>query len=852
MNIKSYSFSKPHKMRILSFILICLMSLFFCQVTFAQDQGNSDSTFRDYFQIAPKDASKDMIQNIFGQLTLKTLQEEPQTIIAAMFKDFNHALLVLAIIVIIYTLLLSLVGTAASGQFLISGKKASIWLPLRTVTGIALILPTPSGYSVIQVFFMWVVMQGIGAADSLWNATLNYLEQPTSATIIAPVKPYIAEEKQIVLSTLAASICRQRAANYLYESNKDQGFKQGQSKTQKFDYTGDGYLTNIPERQTVKTDIQTSDGKTQKVEWSSYNYDVNQILYAKVPAGLKFTKTPPFVQIETKNVEAGDITIPCGGLAFRQQNSGEDDQENKKFDILNNHMPQIIDDLNGVARDYAKANTDEERQNAVVENGVNIIEVAAQQLHNDLQDAANAYIKEHHPTINKEVFKDAKDYGWAYAGGYYYSIARLNNRLSKIVQLGGDTIQVPNRQTMLGKNFPFYTGQDESLLTDLLTTGPKVGPRFTFGVSPTATGQSAQFGAAANDTLNSVIPMISSLLTGKSNISDPLDGFFADPDVNPIIKLQTFGNTLTYNIFKLLILLWVTYFSMYTIGLAAGMLPFVGGIATAISSILNYVLLTFIMPLGASLIALLGVAFMMSTYMPLVPFLIFTFTMIGWLIGVVETMLAAPIVALGLTHPEGHEVLGRADTAIQLITNMFLRPSFMIFGLISGMVVSTVAVDFFTQIYSFVVGDIVSTSPSGANLIQVFLYLAVYVGTIITILNKSYSLIHVFPDRILSWLGWQSQFGRYGMEEDKVEGYFTGAAGGIGSAAGAIEKKVEEGRAKMEKGIDEGKAKPPERAKGHVEEAEKKPTEEEKKEDSKEEETKSEAKSEETEKPEEK
>jgi hypothetical protein len=171
----------------------------------------------------------------------------------------------------------------------------------------------------------------------------------------------------------------------------------------------------------------------------------------------------------------------------------------------------------------------------------------------------------------------------------------------------------------------------------------------------------------------------------------------------------------------------------------------------------------------------------LAVYMPLVPFLIFTFMVIAWLIAVIETMIAAPLVALALAFPEGgHMAFGRAALSVQLILNVFARPMLMIFGLVAAVVVSFVAINFVNGLYGIVVTDVGSGISTGLNTIYKAAYIIIYVSIVLTILNRSFSLIHIFPDRILSWIGWQRQFGEYRGGEDKVEARFDAARKGVG------------------------------------------------------------------------
>ena len=68
------------------------------------------------------------------------------------------------------------------------------------------------------------------------------------------------------------------------------------------------------------------------------------------------------------------------------------------------------------------------------------------------------------------------------------------------------------------------------------------------------------------------------------------------------------------------------------------------------------------MPLGTALVTVLfGCGILLGVYLPFLPYLLFLFGVMGWLIAVIEAMVAAPLVAMGVTHPEGHDLLGRVS-----------------------------------------------------------------------------------------------------------------------------------------------------------------------------------------------
>ncbi len=135
----------------------------------------SESSSTVSFNPTPGDVSMVFLGNIFGVVD-GVLAGSGSQIIGQMFGVFNSAVLSLGGIILMYTLIFSSMNTAHEGQFL-GQKWSSIWLPIRSTVGIALLLPKASGYCTMQIFVMWIIVQGIGAADSIWGAALSYLNR---------------------------------------------------------------------------------------------------------------------------------------------------------------------------------------------------------------------------------------------------------------------------------------------------------------------------------------------------------------------------------------------------------------------------------------------------------------------------------------------------------------------------------------------------------------------------------------------------------------------------------------------------------------------------------------------------
>ncbi len=113
---------------------------------------------------------------IFGVVGNVLPVNNPNLLVSTLFRTFNTIALTVGIIIVVYVIVVGLFATAHEGEFMGRQWNQSVWTPIRMIFGIAALFPTASGYSIIQVVIMWIVIQSIGAADTVWKTALNYLQ----------------------------------------------------------------------------------------------------------------------------------------------------------------------------------------------------------------------------------------------------------------------------------------------------------------------------------------------------------------------------------------------------------------------------------------------------------------------------------------------------------------------------------------------------------------------------------------------------------------------------------------------------------------------------------------------------
>ena len=217
----------------------------------------------------------------------------------------------------------------------------------------------------------------------------------------------------------------------------------------------------------------------------------------------------------------------------------------------------------------------------------------------------------------------------------------------------------------------------------------------------------------------------------------------------------------------MVISVWVNMaVAFFFLGLVTNLMSSMQPVGFAIKDALGI----FIPIMMALLMVLFVEGIMIAVYVPLIPAIIYIFTAIGWFVAVIEAMVAAPLVALGITHPEGHDMLGKAEQAVMLILGVFLRPVLMVIGLIAGMLLSIIALTLLNNAFT----QVVASSMGFGAFCGTF---SIYCALVIQLVTQAYSLIYMVPDRVMRWLGQGVESGLAGQALQAAEGAEKNLAG---------------------------------------------------------------------------
>lgn len=716
------------------------------------------------------------LNSIFGTVGGVLGGTGPQ-ILGTMFQVFNTAVLAVGSLLVTYTTVVSILLTAHEGEAL--GKKFhSLWIPMRTVMGIAALVPTASGYSYMQIALMWFIIQGVGAADTLWATTINYIASGQSTAPLAPGSA--AGTLKLQLGQLWQGLTCQAAA----KANFATGYFCADNPTSRF-CTSTDTLSIAP----GSSGLGTAGGKT---------------VYNMGPSGrcgvLTLGDSSPTGQ--AKNEALSQIISTLGSLASQMiaLDYGYTQFYNSADATPPLPPPSWVsayctdNNLSGsqcnpsAFTEFPPFRADTKPIGTLTDLywKYGLATIAGG---NFIQTAGNLYVGIVGASMSSggggagslaSVQTTAINNGWIYAGGYFYYIAKANNTIS--TNVGTITITPPNPSN------PAFSGPEKDMTTaaGMLATYVNSTLSSTSGATsglPTTCGGSIDSGGA-NALCGDIIGSWISNLSGSSS---------ASLSQNPVLAAQSEGHTI---LTAVEVVIPIIFFVNIAAGLLGGVYLGTGpGIAAAIAAVNSLI------PIAMFIILVfLGLGLTLAVYTPMIPYILFTFGAINWLIATIETMIAAPIVAIGLLHPEGHEVWGQAEKAMMLILNIFLRPSLMIFGMVSGMLMTYTVVMMINYAFLNVVTMVAGQS---ANIIEMIFFMVLYTSLFTTSMNKCFDLIHIVPDKILRWIGGGGeQFGESGGLDKIAQG--QEAAGqkaaefskGAGEAAGKGAGKVRKARGK--------------------------------------------------------
>lgn len=193
------------------------------------------------------------------------------------------------------------------------------------------------------------------------------------------------------------------------------------------------------------------------------------------------------------------------------------------------------------------------------------------------------------------------------------------------------------------------------------------------------------------------------------------------------------------------------------------------------------------------------IGFVLFYVVPFLPFIYFFFAVGGWIKGIFEAMVGAPLWALAHIRIDGNGLPGQAAlNGYFLIFEVFLRPILIVFGMLASVATFSSLVYVLNSVFSLVVEnaagyDVDANLGSGPastigymrGRIDQFFFTVIYAIIVYMMAMASFKLIDMIPNNILRWMG-QSVATFGDQREDPAQGLVSRASIGAQQTASKI------------------------------------------------------------------
>lgn len=692
-----------------SLLVICILGFY-----------PSIASAANLFTIPSGDISLKVLGSIFGGLLDSGVSTGGADPMLAGIKAFNGGVLIIGGVLAAYTILAGTLGTAHDGEML--GKKfSSVWIPIRYSVGTALVLPVVSGgYCVMQAIVMWLVVQGIGLADTVWT---GFVSNPTSAanTGGATNKDFVLEQAK---SAFSSAMCVRSYARAVEES--DSLLNWG---THTYSIT--------------KTDAGYRFGDSSS--WWRTN-GCGEVLYPKLKGDTTIKNSTP----STNSGYLGNI-----GTIFTPIDVSPILAAHKTAtDALVTGMDLLAQEVLATAPKGGSVSLTKEQ----AEKYYGLIELASYLYMSSVQNAANNL----GATDAFEAIKtSASDQGWILAGAWFTRIIQMNNLVNSSVR--STLISNSNTPHSVGDSYIFSDAKKYMDGISMVMSGDVNSNSNPAGSENKKDEDISGKKIDATGGLNKAEAAVTKVLTNV-NLYE-----LKNDSRHPLIIIAELGNRL--------ITVTISLMSGLIAGLlGAGVVAVITGSSGLLSALVQLMGWFVEFPIKLLMGAAMGCAYII----PNMPYVIWIGCITGWILLVIEAIIAAPLWAIMHLHPGGDDLTGRGSNGYSLVLSLLLRPVFMIFGMEASIVISSVIGEFINKTYFEVFAQNTDSFTGWTSLLSLAMGTTFYFIIMFIFIRKCFGLLHQLPDQLLQWIGGG------GASLGQFAGEFSSAADKGGSAAAAL------------------------------------------------------------------
>lgn len=843
-------------------IFLAMLASTFMHVQHAQAQifgtpegfstGGAENVTVTYNKDGSEDWAMNFLYRIFGETGIIPRPADGNvgnpwftSILVAMLKYYSLAMLVIAALMILYMLVITVTESARTGKPF-GSRFDGIWAPIRLALAIGLLMPVASGgYNGAQMITLQSAVWGSNLATNVWYGGLSAMSKDSKSFFTSMMGD---PGYRFVRDMFLVNLC--------VESIKKQPLvKTATSQTPKYKMTvNDNKMIFIFGTEDApdfcgQVEILVNDSMGAPDELKG-NYWPAKVVQGYQQIAVDFMPIPGLTKETLKAAwasnGAGNVQIAGNASAENTPMSG----------VIKTGIDEIVGknnpDGDGFGKAIIKKNAKDFSDGTQVKNwmkkywdqmGVMYYCSNVKPVPTNIKDGGLSadiptncgaahptrslffVTKEFEPSItayNKWIITSmAKDanHGWTTAGVFYLRISRALSGISDVVN------NIPT-VTILPSNLSkaFATEDNPSANTDIIekqcgdNAGLMQGLANFFNIGDVAhMCKKYELSIEMNKFLRGGKQwFLDSVLRDQKGVYGLMEGRKFDRSLE-ISEPETATNMETSNV------------TGPALGGLVGMAKIDSKNMNPLGTIVNWGTILLMASATAYLIGFIGnggawtdiafsigallliPGFVLSFWVPAIPFIHFTFAVVEWMISVLEAVIGMPLWALSLITLDG-DGLGKMGTeGVKRLFEIILRPTIIILALVASIIIFTAGVSFFNSalaVYKDAYDN--DSNALGAGLSNLGM-LFVYVFGIYSLATACFKLIDNIPDNFGRWAGLPKGFGgsmKTGVSD--LQGLIVGGAAlnfakNIGSGSSAYKKGKAADKQKKQAREDENK-----------------------------------------------
>lgn len=680
------------------------------------------------------DVTVGLLQKIFGPIIdVLARGVDPNTVqassslLGSMFSYYNTGVLAVASLIISYVATVGTVNTANDGEAM--GKHWSApWTSMRIVTGGFMLLPTASGYSFLQMFVLTLALWSIGFANGLYKIGMTMgiikTDNIVASSTVVPASTFGL--RAFAKQYLPVAYCS-HAANAIYTDANGAPAVQTSSRADRVS-TVNGrveYTFFIKDRNPV-TNLAGGEPICGTVKLSTYTSQEaadatgTSTAIATLHSGLSVAKAQAAMGLMA-DINAWVATMPTD---ITKSGWGI---ESKNF---NNIVKQREDALAGQIEAQVLGGTTN------INNGIS--------------------------TFVDQLTKG----GWAMAGGWYQRVGAIRRQLGSAVTETVGNASEPSLSALPDDARAQLLRSSVAVISEgVIKKSEEPGNGYDLTAAPAADIANSlpksavgdiNIGAVQQDIQSKFGSFVNNMMKETVDIATG-----SSVDVDAVSRMKMVGDSLVLAMASAEIAEATLTSSVAVVRSAVAGIGGVQILGTKVDASGSMAALWDWMMVGPikQLDKLIGyiepLAFYFSVFLPSLPYTIFMITVVGWGLGVLQTVIAAPLWAVMHMRPS-QTFIGSDSQGYLLLLALFVRPALAIIGLFAAMLLADPVVDYIAQAFFAMRGAVVTSTglfPGAFVEFLTFAWWMVAFGLVLLpVLYMVYSLPQVLPDHVLKWI----------------------------------------------------------------------------------------------------